>query len=67
VRVTALADTARGRAKYAEVMKNYPDSEYGRRASRVLRGPERELKPEEFAGPTIEELRDPLNRRGLCS
>ncbi len=67
VRVTALADTARGRAKYAEVMQKYTDTEYGRRASRVLRGPERELKPEEFTGPSIDELRDPLNLAAVAA
>jgi TolA-binding protein len=67
VRVTALADTARGRAKYAEVMKDYADTEYGRRASRILRGPERELKPEEFTGPGIDELRDPMNLAAVAA
>jgi TolA-binding protein len=61
VRMNALADTARGRAKYAEVMRRFPDTEYGRRATRILKGPEREPSPEEFDGPTLAELRDPLN------
>ncbi len=61
VRMNALADTARGRAKYADVMRRFPDTEYGRRASRILKGPEREPAPTEFMGPSEEALRDPLN------
>ncbi len=67
VRVAVMADTARGRAKYAEVMRSYEDTEYGRRASRVLRGPERELRSEEFAGPSIEELRAPENLAAIAA
>ena len=61
VRMHALADTARGRAKYAEVMRRFPDTEYGRRASRILKGPEREPAPEEFDGPSLAELATPEN------
>jgi len=56
VRFTVLADTARGRAKYAEVMTRFPETPYGRFATRLLKGPEREPGPEEFMGPSLDEL-----------
>ncbi len=61
VRMNALADTARGRAKYADVMRTYPNTEYGRRATRILKGPEKPPRPEDFAGPSLDVLRDPVN------
>jgi len=53
VRFHVLADTARGRAKYAEVMTRYPDTPYGHFATRLLKGPEKEPKPQEFVGPSL--------------
>jgi TolA-binding protein len=57
----SLGDSAAAMAKYAEVAEQYPGTEYGRRANQILYGPEREPDAEEFAGPTLEHLRDPEN------
>lgn len=57
----SLGDSTAAMAKYAEVAEQYPNTEYGRRAEVVLHGPEKEPDPQEYAGPTIDQLRDPEN------
>ncbi len=61
VQFYAMADTARGRAQYADVMRQYANTEYGRRARRLLRGPAREPEEADYYGPTLAMLRDPEN------
>lgn len=67
VRFSVLADTARGRAKYADVMRAYGDTEYGHQARRILRGPEREPKDEDFMGPTLDDLLTEVNMASVAA
>ncbi|NNF08349.1 MAG: tetratricopeptide repeat protein [Candidatus Eisenbacteria bacterium] len=55
------ADSARGRAKYLEVMNRFGDTHYGRNAQRFLKGPEREPRDDEFYGPLLDDLLTPEN------
>ena len=55
-------DSAAARTKYAEVASQYPDTEYGRRAHAAVYGPEPELEPIDFAGPSLDELTTPENQ-----
>lgn len=57
-------DSTAAASKYAEVAQTYPRTEYGRRASEVLYGPEPEPEPTDFAGPSLEALR---SRENLAS
>lgn len=57
-------DSTAAATKYAEVAQDYPRTEYGRRASEVLYGPEPEPEPMDFAGPSLEALR---SRENLAS
>jgi TolA-binding protein len=57
----SLGDSLMALEKYKEVADAYPNTEFGRRAARVLYGPEKEPEPEEFVGPSVDELTSPEN------
>ena len=56
-----LGDSTGAMTKYREVAEHYQGTEYGRQAAQIVYGPESDPDPEEFTGPSIEELRSPEN------
>ena len=56
VHMNVMEDRATGQARYANVMRQYPNTKYGEQARRVLRGPDKEPPAHAFMGPDLEDL-----------
>ena len=67
VRFYIQEDAARGRAALGEVMRRFGDTEFGVYARRILKGPEPEPKPYDFAGPGLDVLLAEENLTAITS